>query len=159
MAGGLIGVVQFLAVWTAGYPLGTSSSYVKVTGHLASFFDASIAKIAYFEKYMTSGKIEWQLALVLGIILGAFISSHLSKVRRGDSSPVWKTVSFQQGSTGRAVMAFLGGFLMLMGARIAGGCTSGHGVSGIALMGVGSIVTVAMLFVGGILASFIFDRK
>ncbi|MCJ1445065.1 MAG: hypothetical protein MMC23_005570 [Stictis urceolatum] len=46
--------------------------------------------------------------------------------------------------------AFLGGALQLFGARMAGGCTSGHGLSGMATFGVASFVTVASIFAGGV---------
>lgn len=39
---------------------------------------------------------------------------------------------------------------MLFGARIAGGCTSGHGVSGLVHLSVGSTIAVAAMFAGGI---------
>ncbi|EED22494.1 conserved hypothetical protein [Talaromyces stipitatus ATCC 10500] len=44
----------------------------------------------------------------------------------------------------------LGGAIMVFGARIAGGCTSGHGISGMSMLGISSIITVASMFAGGI---------
>ena len=38
---------------------------------------------------------------------------------------------------------------MVFGARLAGGCTSGHGISGMATMGVASFVSVTAVFAGG----------
>lgn len=46
--------------------------------------------------------------------------------------------------------AIAGGFTMTFKARMAGGCTSGHGISGMSLLSVSSIVTVASMFSGGI---------
>jgi hypothetical protein len=59
----------------------------------------------------------------------------------------------------RAIMAFLGGFIMLLGARIADGCTSGNGLSGIALLSIGSMTVIASMFVGGILVALFYKRK
>lgn len=42
--------------------------------------------------------------------------------------------------------AGLGGFLMLLGSRIAGGCTSGHGISGLSLMSTSSALTIGAAF-------------
>ncbi|KAI1156074.1 hypothetical protein F4825DRAFT_342442 [Nemania diffusa] len=42
----------------------------------------------------------------------------------------------------------LGGILLTIGARIGGGCTSGHGITGISLLSVSSFVSVAAMFVG-----------
>lgn len=47
------------------------------------------------------------------------------------------------------VLATIGGALMVIGARLAGGCTSGHGISGISLLSVSSIVTIASTFAAG----------
>ena len=58
----------------------------------------------------------------------------------------------------RAPIAFLAGFVMLLGARIAGGCTCGHGISGMAQLSVGSTVAVAAMFAGGILAAALLRR-
>lgn len=45
--------------------------------------------------------------------------------------------------------AILGGFMLVVGARIAGGCTSGHGISGMSSLSISSFVTVAAMFGGG----------
>ncbi|KAI1166937.1 hypothetical protein F5B18DRAFT_648344 [Nemania serpens] len=44
----------------------------------------------------------------------------------------------------------LGGVLLTLGSRMGGGCTSGHGITGISLLSVSSFVTVAAMFVGAI---------
>ncbi|KAL2196776.1 hypothetical protein P885DRAFT_69261 [Corynascus similis CBS 632.67] len=47
--------------------------------------------------------------------------------------------------------SFLGGFMIVLGSRMAGGCTSGHGISGLSLMSVSSFLTAAAIFgVGGL---------
>ncbi|KAI1344978.1 hypothetical protein F5Y15DRAFT_410663 [Xylariaceae sp. FL0016] len=43
----------------------------------------------------------------------------------------------------------VGGILMGIGSRLGGGCTSGHGISGLSLLSVSSFVTVASMFAGG----------
>lgn len=43
-----------------------------------------------------------------------------------------------------------GGILLAVGSRMAGGCTSGHGISGVSLLSVSSYVTVAAMFTGAI---------
>jgi uncharacterized membrane protein YedE/YeeE len=49
--------------------------------------------------------------------------------------------------------AFWGGFLMAVGSRLAGGCTSGHGISGMGLMSVASFVSMAAAFAAAIALS------
>ena len=48
---------------------------------------------------------------------------------------------------------------MLFGARIADGCTSGHGISGMAQLAVGSTVAVAAMFLGGIATATLVLRR
>jgi uncharacterized membrane protein YedE/YeeE len=43
-----------------------------------------------------------------------------------------------------------GGALLVIGSRIAGGCISGHGISGMSMLSVSSIITVVSMFAGGI---------
>ncbi|KAK3319264.1 hypothetical protein B0H66DRAFT_264402 [Apodospora peruviana] len=45
--------------------------------------------------------------------------------------------------------AGLGGFLMVIGSRMAGGCTSGHGISGISLLSTSSFLTIGTAFAAG----------
>jgi hypothetical protein len=59
----------------------------------------------------------------------------------------------------RYAVAFAAGFLMLFGARIADGCTSGHGLSGLAQLSVGSTVAVAGMFAGGIITAMVALRR
>ena len=59
----------------------------------------------------------------------------------------------------RYAIAFIGGFVMLFGARIADGCTSGHGLSGMAQFAVGSTVAIAAMFAGGIAAAMLLLRR
>ncbi|RDW82476.1 hypothetical protein BP6252_03588 [Coleophoma cylindrospora] len=52
--------------------------------------------------------------------------------------------------------ALAGGFAMVFGARTAGGCTSGHGISGMSMLSVSSIISVASMFGGGIAFTALF---
>jgi uncharacterized membrane protein YedE/YeeE len=57
----------------------------------------------------------------------------------------------------RAAAAFGGGMVMAFGARMAGGCTSGHGISGTLQLNIASWIAVIFFFIGGvILANLIF---
>ena len=112
----------------------------------------------YLAKHMYGAKNLWQLAMVVGIVLGAFLSMKASGVHRAAISPVWQR-AVGVGSVGaRAPMAFVGGFIMVLGARIADGCTTGHGISGIAQLAVGSSIAVAAMFMGGIVVALLMKR-
>lgn len=160
VAGVLIGLLQipaFLLIQTA---VGASSSYVTIGGLLASWVDPAIVNIDYVAKHLAAtGKNWWQVAFVGSVAVGAFISAKLSGALRGAISPIWARALGTESPGVRYAVAFVAGFLMLFGARIAGGCTSGHGLSGIAQLSVGSTVAVAAMFAGGIGAGVLLLRR
>lgn len=157
-AGVLIGLLQIPAFLLINTALGASSSYVTVAAHLTSVFDPTVAGIKYAAQHMEGAKNWWQVAMVAGIALGALISSRLSGVRRSGFSPVWTRTVGLRTLAGRTLMGMAGGFVMLLGARIADGCTSGHGISGLAQLSVGSFIAVSAMFAGGILVSMMMKR-
>jgi len=158
-AGAVIGLLQvptFLLMDTA---LGASSSFVTVAAHIASFVDPAVSNVKYLASHMWGAKNWWQVAVVAGIAIGAYLSMRMSGARRQAISPVWARTMGTSSLWSRAPIAFLGGFIMLFGARIAGGCTSGHGISGMAQLSVGSTLAVAAMFAGGILTATLMRRR
>lgn len=160
VAGILIGLLQvpaFLLIETA---LGASSSYVTIGGLLASVVDPAAGQIDYIAKHITpTAKNWWQVALVVGVAIGAFASMKMSGARRHPISPVWSRALGTSSPAVRYLVAFAAGFLMLFGARIADGCTSGHGLSGMAQMAVSSTIAVAFMFAGGIATALLLMRR
>ncbi|OYW33714.1 MAG: lipocalin [Rhizobiales bacterium 12-66-7] len=160
VAGILIGLLQVPAFLLIDTALGASSSYVTVGGTLAALIDPAVTQIAYVAKHITpTAKNWWQVALVVGIALGAMISMSLSGARRKTISPIWARALGTSSPTVRYLVAFGAGFLMLFGARLADGCTSGHGISGMAQLAVSSTIAVAFMFVGGIATAFLLLRR
>lgn len=158
-AGVVIGLLQIPAFYFLGTALGTSSSYVTISANIAAFFDPSIASIKYAANHMSGAKNWWQVALIGGIVLGAFLSSRLSGTGRWGASPFWARAMGAHTPAQRYLMAFTGGFIMVFGARIADGCTSGHGVSGIAQLAIGSFVAVTAMFGAGIITSNLIYKR
>ncbi len=159
-AGVLIGLLQIPAFLMIETALGASSSYVTVGDAVASWLDPSLLKIDYVAKHLAAtAKNLWQVALVTGIAIGAFISMRMSGARRQPISPIWARALGSSSSSLRYGVAFVAGFLMLFGARIADGCTSGHGLSGMAQLSVGSTVAVAAMFAGGIVTASLLLRR
>jgi len=153
LAGILIGLLQIPAFLLINTALGASSSYVTVAGHLAGMVDPAAAKIDYFAKHLAGAKNWWQVALVVGVALGAALSVRLSGAQRPAMSYVWPRSLGITSLSARLPVAFVGGFVMLFGARVADGCTSGHGLSGIAQLAIGSFIAVAAMFAGGIITA------
>jgi uncharacterized membrane protein YedE/YeeE len=158
VAGVLIGLLQVPAFVLIETALGTSSSYVTVAAHIAALADASIGKMDYLAKHMYGAKNLWQVAMVIGIALGAYLSMKAAGTRRQAISPVWKRAVGIDSLSARAPMAFAGGFIMVLGARIADGCTTGHGLSGMAQLAIGSTVAVAAMFAGAIATALVMKR-
>lgn len=159
-AGILIGLLQIPAFLLIETALGASSSYVTVGAALFSWIDPSLLEIDYAAKHVAAtAKNWWQVALVAGIAVGAFLSMKLSGARREPISPIWSRALGTASPGLRYAVAFVAGFLMLFGARIADGCTSGHGLSGMAQLSVGSTVAVAAMFAGGIATAKLLLRR
>ena len=160
VAGILIGLLQIPAFLIIETALGASSSYVTVGAAFAGLIDPSLLKIDYVAKHVAANaKNLWQVALVLGVALGAFVSMKMSGSVRPSISPVWAKALGSSSTRLRYAVAFAAGFLMLFGARIADGCTSGHGLSGMAQLSVGSTIAVAAMFSGGIATASLLLRR
>ena len=158
VAGVIIGLLQIPTFLLMDTALGASSSFVTVAAHIASLFDSHITDAKYLASHLWGAKNWWQVAVVGGIATGAFLSMRLSGARRQVISPVWAKATGTTSLAGRAPLAFIAGFIMLFGARIAGGCTSGHGISGMAQLSVGSTLAVIGMFAGGIATALLLRR-
>ena len=160
LAGIVIGLLQIPAFLLIETALGASSSYVTVGGMITSWIDPSVLKIDYVARHVAAtGKNWWQVALVVGVAIGAFGSMKLSGAKRVSISPIWRRALGSPSPTKRYAVAFVGGVVLLLGARIADGCTSGHGLSGMAQLAVGSNVAVAAMFAGGITTAMLLLRR
>lgn len=154
---GLLQIPAFLLIETA---LGASSSYVTVGALIAGWLDPALLKIDYAARHVVANaKNWWQVAMVAGIAVGAFVSMKMSGATRQPISPIWQRALGSPSAALRYAVAFAAGFLMLFGARIADGCTSGHGLSGMAQLSVGSTVAVAAMFAGGIATAMLVLRR
>lgn len=96
------------------------------------------------------GVIDWEWMLVLGVFIGAFLSAKLSGGFQGEWVPAKWTSTFGSTPFIRWIVALIGGIIMGIGARWAGGCTSGHGISGTLQLTVGSWLAAICFFIGGI---------
>ncbi|CAF2410020.1 unnamed protein product [Rotaria sp. Silwood2] len=80
------------------------------------------------------------LLFAFGAIVGSFISTVLMN-----------QFPLNEKYGANAWNSFFGGFLLLVGARCAGGCTSGQGISGVSHLLIGSLIATAAMFGGGII--------
>jgi hypothetical protein len=103
---------------------------------------------------------DYGVVFLIGLMLGSFVSALVSKKFRIELIPSHWSERFGGSVVRRFVAAFFGGGLVMYGARMAGGCTSGHGISGTLQLALSSWVFVAVVFAVGIVFSvFFFGRK
>jgi len=145
VAGMAIGLLQAPLLLGVGQMLGSSSSYVTVVANAVGALvgGKKLERLAPSWSTMRRGAFPlFQVMLMAGVFLGAYASSSLSGARflseAGGSAAA---------TTGEAL---LGGFLLVFGARLAGGCTSGHGISGFGLLALNSAIAVPAMFATGI---------
>ena len=99
--------------------------------------------------------VDWQWMLVAGIIIGSLISALLSGDFRWQWVPPLWADAFGSNTLLRVIVALIGGGIIGFGARWAGGCTSGHGISGTLQLAVSSWISAICFFIGGILTAHI----
>ncbi len=74
--------------------------------------------------------MNYSFVFVLAMLVGGFVAARLSNKEENDSYYGSSVNPYDNLNIKRFALAFLGGFLVLFGARLAGGCTSGHMMSG-----------------------------
>lgn len=137
--------------------LGASTTFVRAAGLLESLADpAHVAATEYFIKEKV--KIDWQFMLVCGIFLGAFLSSRLDGSFRWERTPPAWAARFGPSLGVRAAGAFLGGAVAMFGARLADGCPSGHGLSGMMQLSLSAFTALPLFFGAGVLVAHFLYR-
>lgn len=156
-AGAGIGVLSWITFWVMGEALGTSTSLASAAGMVEHVVNpAHVRETSYLSALVVAkAPFDWQMALDVLLPVGAFIAWRLGGGSAGPSMPDYWRQRFGPSRVRRDVAAFLGGALMVFGARLAGGCTSGHCISGGLQLAVSSFVFTAVLFVAGIATTFL----
>jgi uncharacterized protein len=112
----------------------------------------------YFKRAaVTSGRV-WRLPLLAGLVLGGFLSAALG----GGWEPTWALGLFDSaigwGPAGKLAWMFVGGLFIGFGTRLAGGCTSGHGIFGLANLEIPSLISTLSFMAAGILTTQVVYR-
>ena len=158
LAGGLVGVLAVLSVVVTTlvlekpHYLGASTTFVRAVGLIEESVAAEhVAENAYFTK--TKVKIDWQMLFVVGIFVGSFAASRSGRSAKWEKVPPIWAERFGPSPVIRAVGAFIGGAILLFGARMAGGCPSGHGLSGNMQLAVSSLLALVFFIIGGVITA------
>ncbi|SHE70334.1 hypothetical protein SAMN05444279_106149 [Ruegeria intermedia] len=173
--GVLLGLVFFLAILLVK-PIGVSTQFVILDGIIADAVNPDLVTAtddgftstnAYLAK--SGGKyaksvgnpLNYSFVFVLAMMLGGFISA---MARGGIDARDHKVPALWRANYGddpvkRYLVAFLGGFIVLYGARLAGGCTSGHMMSGMMQTAVSGYIFAAGAFAAAITVSILMFKK
>lgn len=166
VAGPLIGLFVPLLLLLTGKAFGVSSS-------LKHTCAATVPGQAEYFQYDWKDSGLWNLLFVAGILLGGVLAvqflggggpTGIAAATKADLRALgltdfsglvppelfsWSSLTTLPGF----VALVIGGFLVGFGARYAGGCTSGHGITGLATLQVPSLIAVLGFFIGGLLTT------
>jgi len=158
LVGALIGLLTMLTFYFSDKPLGASTAYARVAGLMGkSVAPRHTESLKYYQDNKPA--IDWEVMLVVGAIGGAFLAAWQGGELTGQwLSPMWEARFGKDSYAMRTVVALSGGILMAFGARLAGGCTSGHGISGALQLSVGSWIALICFFAGGITTAMLMFR-
>ena len=150
LVGAGIGVLSWLTFYFADKPIGASSFYATLAGALGRLSARRHTdSLQYYKE--NPPHLGWETVLVLATIAGAAIAAITGGEFTGRwLPPFWVARFGEQSFLLHGLLGFGGGILMAFGARFAGGCTSGHGISGTLQLNVGSWIAVVCFFIGGI---------
>ncbi len=159
LVGALIGVLSILTFSLVDKPIGMSTGIAQASGACAlpALGSAGVAANTYWAKKAVPAW-DYGSLFVLGTFFGAFVSAVVSGSFKLESVPaVWRE-RFGPSLIKRMAAAFLGGVIIIFGARLADGCTSGHGISGSLQLAVSSWTFFIVMFATGVVTAFILFR-
>jgi uncharacterized membrane protein YedE/YeeE len=124
IGGGLIGTIVLALLYLTNRRLGVSTGFENAC--------SLVSDLPYFRREQLQGPGRWRLPFLAGLFFGGVLSAGLS----GAWQPIWDLGMFDTAIGGGPAMKtawmFAGGLFIGFGTRLAGGCTSGHGIFGIA---------------------------
>ncbi len=171
VAGPMIALIMFLLL-KLGKEFGISNNFrimcaAEGAGDYADFFKFD---------WQSQG---WNLLVALGAVFGGYMASHYFAGAEGNIAHVSAAtveslrqlgLNYQEGQVPLIpefyswealftlpgfMVVIVGGFLVGFGARYAGGCTSGHAISGMSALQLGSLYAVIGFFAGGLFMTYV----
>lgn len=150
LAGALIAAVTLVLLFVTNRRLGLSSGLDDVC--------SLVLPNAYFQRAAVRGGRPWRLPFLGGLVLGGFLSA----VTSGGWSLVWDAglldATFALSGPAKLAWMFAGGLFIGFGTRLAGGCTSGHGIFGLANVERASLLSTAAFMLAGIVTTNLLYR-
>ena len=154
LAGFGLGLVLLSSFVVMGWGLGASSAFASCAAWCVSLVSPAHAHSnPFFAEYLDPSSL-WMVLEVSGLFVGGMVSGLLANRSRLDVEKGPRI-----GVAGRFSLAFLGGGVMAVGARMAGGCTSGQALTGGALLNAGSWAFMMCVFGGAYALAWFLRRE
>ena len=151
LGGIVIGLLVPLLYWCLNTALGVSTGY----GNLAKILHPK-TNLKWLNSNTFEDRFGWRVFFIAGMILGAFLSARGAGLSLFTGEMGIFTQVVQWPAAAHVIWFFVGGALLGFGARVAGGCTSGHSIHGLANFHLSSLIaTVFFLLFGAITVFFI----
>lgn len=138
----LAGVIVFIFA-TFGPPASSSGFVTTLKGLLGPVAPGHLAENPHYAAMPGVGS--WLMAFVVGMAIGGFIAGRTFPKPIRDVPLRWEK-RFGASRARRYAATFMGGFLLLFGARLAGGCTLGLFISGSTQLAVSGLYFGAVIF-------------
>ncbi len=147
----VLNAIVFLSA-TTNRPIGASTSFPYISDAITGFTNND-----YFTKIQTPGN--WEMIFLTGALVAGLVFSLIKKEFK--LTFIYSEWAKYKGNSviNRIIWSFVGGFVLIIGARMAGGCTSGHIISGGMQLSVSSLVFAIFVFVGLLITGKLFYRN
>ncbi len=159
LGGVLLGLVLLASNFISGRGLGASGALKSVVVQGINTVTPKHAENTIFykdynKKHANGPMKSWLVFEMLGVVVGAFISGALAGRLKFKVEHSPKITSKR-----RLIFALMGGVLFGFGSQLGRGCTSGSALSGMAVLSVGGIVTMAAIFGTGYALAYFFRKN
>jgi uncharacterized membrane protein YedE/YeeE len=150
LAGAGIGAITLILLFTTSHRLGISTGFEDVC--------SLVLRIPYLGRAEVLSGRRWRLPFLAGLVAAGALSAALAKgwvstwdLGRFDATFGW-------GPSGKVAYMFVGGLFIGFGTRLAGGCTSGHGIFGVSNLERASITSMMSFMATGIATTALIYR-
>jgi hypothetical protein len=145
--GAALGFLEIFAFATAKRGLGVTTAFESAAALSGRKVAPDALKVnTYVQKREEPPKVDWEMLVVPGIVLGSYLAARATGERTSNAVPRLWAKQFGRSPTKRLAAAFAGGAVMMYGARMAKGCTSGHGITGTSQLALSSWTFTPLMF-------------
>ncbi len=159
LIGAGLGVLSCVVFAAVNSPLGITTALSQVSGGAAApvIGAEAVAKNSYWAKNVLS--LNYGVLFLIGTFLGGLVSSLISGTFRIHALPSAWREQFGDSVAKRYITAFIGGVIIMFGARLADGCTSGNGLSGGLQLSLSGWVFMIVMFPAAIATAALLYRS